>query len=105
MIIFSIHVYGRRAVKNKGDEESVDTIRRVYLFFMLIVCSLIGLITLPMAIYQSIHYQIADRHYRYINSIPSTAIAVALVFVALWIFYMIKVLKETRQNNNGKLPT
>lgn len=101
LVICILHVYGRRAVQ-KREEEATTNIRRIYLFFMLGIYSLTGLISLPLAIYQTIRYFTVEPDYGYYHpQAPSTELAVAIVFVPLWAYFMFRVLQEIRQRNRG----
>jgi|GEM_PF-1878685 len=92
VIILLLHVFGRRKVE-RPEEKSPTTLRRVYSFFMLAVYSLTSLIILPLAINETILYYVEDSGHR---DDPSWQLAVALVAVPIWIYYLVQVLKETR---------
>jgi len=79
--------------------------RRTYLFFMLIVYGITGIISLPLAIYQTIDYHIADTplYGRPHSNEPSTELAIAIVIVILWAYFMFRVLREVRQRDSGEL--
>ncbi len=93
-IIGGLHVFGRIALEKK-DIKATRTIRRVYLFFMLLVFSVSGLIALPFAIYAFAHYYIeGSGHWED----PSAPLATAVVVVPMWIYYLMRVMRETRAN-------
>jgi len=94
LVICVLHVYGRRTVE-KREEKATATLRRIYLFFMLGTFSLTGLISLPLAIYRILRYYIVE--YSYPPKAPSTELAVAIVFVPLWAYFMFRVFREMRR--------
>ncbi len=91
LVICVLHVYGRRAVE-KREEKVTTTIRRIYLFFMLGTFGLTALISLPLAIYQLLRYYIVGHR----DETPATALAVAIVFVSLWAYFMFRVFWEMK---------
>lgn len=96
LIVCLLHVYGRRAVE-KTTGKAAPTLRRVYLFSMLGIFGLAGLIALPLAIYQLIDYYVADHGYLSHVDPPSESLAVAIVVVPLWAYYLFRVFREIRQ--------
>jgi hypothetical protein len=108
LVICTLHIYGRRTAEKWMGKIS-STPRRTYLFFMLVGFSSAGLVSLPLAIYKAIHYFIAEptyRDYPYYEEVnppaPSTELAVAIVVVLLWAYFMFRVLREIRQRNRGE---
>jgi hypothetical protein len=103
-IICILHVYGRRAVE-KLEEKATTTLRRVYLFFMLAVFGIGGIVSLPVAINETVHYYVDDsnetsRYYTRDSSdrdAPSEQLAAAIVLVPMWTYYVFRVLREVRQ--------
>ncbi|MBL7120113.1 MAG: hypothetical protein ISS53_05465 [Dehalococcoidia bacterium] len=106
MMICILHVFGRRAME-KREDKSTTTIRRRYLFFMLAVSSITGLVSLPLAIYRIISYHIVEPsyfpgsypYYEPPLHAPSAELAVAIVFVPLWAYYLFRVLREIRHRD------
>ena len=96
-----LHVFGKKALERK-EGKSTPLLRRVYLFFMLSVFSIGGLVSLPLAIYQTAHYYVRQiEDYSYWND-PSGSIAVAVVVVPLWIYYLMRVMRDTRAAKNAE---
>ena len=91
-VICLLHVLGRKALEAK-EGKSTPLLRRVYLFFMLFIFSIGGLVSLPLAVYEVAHYYVKSSMYR---NDPSEQIASAVVIVPLWVYYLMKVLRETR---------
>jgi membrane protease YdiL (CAAX protease family) len=91
-IICILHMFGKLALEKK-ERKSTRTIKRIYLFFMLTIFSISGLVALPVAIYAFAHYYIeGSRHW----DDPSAPIATAIVTVPMWIYYLWRVMQETR---------
>ena len=101
LVVCLLHVYGRRTVE-KMTGKGAPTLRRVYLFSVLGIFGLAGLISLPLAIYQLIDYYVLgqpDYSPYYTNHPPSEALAVAIVVVPLWAYYVFRVFREIRQKD------
>jgi hypothetical protein len=96
LIVCLLHVYGRRAVERMTGK-SAPTLRRVYLFCMLGIFGLAGLIALPLAVYQLIDYYVVGHGYLSYVDPPSESLAVAIVVVPLWAYYLFRVFREIRQ--------
>ncbi len=89
-IICTLHVLGKMALEKKNIKIT-NTIRRIYLFIMLIIFSLSGIVALPMGIYALAHYYVeGSRHW----DDPSAPLATALVVVPLWVYYLMRVMRE-----------
>ena len=95
-----VHALGRVLMQKRSNRVFVG-VRRLYLFCMLGIMSLAGLVSLPLAI-QSIvkHYMVEHPQY-YHNTFPSTETAVAIVVVPLWCWYIFRAVRETGARGNG----
>jgi hypothetical protein len=94
-VICLLHVLGRKALEAK-EGKPTPLLRRVYLFFMLSVFSLSGLVSLPVAIYEAVNYYVKPVEEYMYHSDPSGSIAAAVVIVPLWGYYLMRVMRETR---------
>jgi cytochrome bd-type quinol oxidase subunit 2 len=92
MVICLLHVLGRRAVE-KQEDKTTKTLRRVFLFLMLGIFSIAGLVSLPLAVNSSLHYYIADSSS---HDTPERELASALIAVPFWLYYLFRVLREMR---------
>ena len=101
LVICVLHMYGRR-IMGMSEEETDTNIKRTYLFIMLGIFSLTGLISLPLAIYQTIHY-FDEEQYHYHPQAPSTELAIAIVFVLLWVYFIFRVSREFKQQNRKEI--
>jgi hypothetical protein len=94
-VICLLHVLGRKALEAK-EGKPTPLLRRVYLFFMLSIFSVGGLVSLPMAIYEMANYYVQHGgEHMYWND-PSSSMAAAVVIVPLWGYYLMRVMRETR---------
>lgn len=96
IIICVLHAVGKRFVEHR-EGKSTPLLRRVYLFIMLGVFSLGGIVSLPLAIYETAHYYVEGGA---TWGDPSAYIAAAVVIVPLWIYYLIRVMRDTRAARN-----
>ena len=94
-VICLLHVLGKKALEAK-EGTATPLLKRVYLFFMLSIFSLGGLVALPLAIYGIAHYYVEPIEEYMYHSDPSGQIAAAVVIVPLWVYYLMRVLRETR---------
>jgi hypothetical protein len=94
-VICLLHVFGKKALERK-EGKATPLLKRVYLFFMLSVFSIGGLVALPLAIYEIAHYYVENHSEEFMYwSDPSGTIAAAVVIVPLWIYYLMRVLRNT----------
>ncbi len=92
LIICAIHICGRR-IMEKILVKATSGLRRMYLFIMLGITSLTGLIALPLAANDTITYLMEDSQYR---DDPSEQLAVAIIFLPLWAYYLFATIQELR---------
>ncbi|MFC1950940.1 DUF5671 domain-containing protein [Chloroflexota bacterium] len=90
------HIYGRRAYE-KAKGQSSGKARKAYHIFMLALSSLTGIVILPLAIYSTLshHFTTPSRYY---SSNPSIELAIAVVIIPIWAYYLFMVIKEARAN-------
>jgi hypothetical protein len=94
-VICLLHVLGKKALEAK-EGNAPRLLKRVYLFFMLSIFSVGGLVSLPMAIYEMANYYVQHGgEHMYWND-PSSSMAAAVVIVPLWCYYLVRVMRETR---------
>lgn len=103
VVVGSLHLAGKLLMQ-RTTGKTFAGIRRVYLFCMLGIASVAGLISLPLAIYSVIeHYAVHHQYYYgYSEGFPSTQTAVAIVVVPLWCYYLYRVIRETSRRNKGE---
>jgi hypothetical protein len=94
-VICLLHVFGKKALESK-EGKATPLLKRVYLFFMLSVFSIGGLVSLPLAIYEMASYYVEPVEEYMYHSDPSSSIAAAVVIVPLWVYYLMRVMRETR---------
>jgi hypothetical protein len=94
-VICLLHVLGKKALEKK-EGKATPLLKRVYLFFMLSIFSIGGITSLPTAIYQIAHYYVEHVEEYMYHSDPSSSIAAAVVIVPLWVYYLMRVMRETR---------
>ncbi|MBT4512661.1 MAG: hypothetical protein HOC20_10690 [Chloroflexi bacterium] len=94
-IICALHICGRRVLERKL-VQAASGLRRVYLFIMLGITSITGLIALPLAANDTINYLMEESRYR---DDPSEQLAVTVVFLPLWAYYLFATIRELRGGN------
>jgi hypothetical protein len=100
LILCMLHDYGRLVVERRM-EKPTATPRRVYLFTMLFISSVAGLISVPLSIYRAIEYYYLETSY-YAQA-PQIELNVVAVVVPVWVYYMFRVVRDIRQKNKGEI--
>ncbi len=95
-----VHGLGRVLMERRSSRVFVG-VRRLYLFSMLGIMSLAGLVSLPLAIQSMVKYHMVEHPQYYHNTFPSTEVAVAIVVVPLWCWYIFRAVRETGARGNG----
>ena len=100
VVVGLLHLAGKVLIQRRGNKAFAG-IRRVYLFTMLGIASLAGLVSLPLAIYSVVNHYVVEHPSYYHQGFPSTQTAVAIVVVPLWGYYLYRVIRETVRRKNG----
>jgi hypothetical protein len=89
-ILFLIHQF---ALSRISEEKRIHGLKKIYTFASLIIYSLIGIISIPTAIYQFANYLVFDAQNisHSTPTAPAMAIALAILSLPLWIFFLFKV--------------
>jgi len=95
-IIWVLHLVGRRRM---GLEEAEPFFKKAYLALLLGIFSVVGIIFLPTAVYETLRYYILGpvNEFDY-RPAPGGSLATAIVFVPFWVYYLLALLRETRRN-------
>ena len=97
LVVGLLHLLGRGMAERRS-KSTFAAVRRVYLFFMLGIASLAGLVSLPLAINAVVnHYVVQD----FPGEFPHVQMAVAIVAVPLWAYYLYRVVRETARGNRA----
>ena len=95
VILFTIHMIGIKMIEKKNVTE---WLRKTYTFLSLILYSLVGIVTIPIAIYQlSTHLLYRTEDITKYEA-PATAIAILILVLPLWIYYLLKTTKLRNKN-------
>jgi len=98
VIVGLLHLAGKVLIQRRANKAFAG-IRRVYLFTMLGIASLAGLVSLPLAIYSVVNHYVKESYH---ESFPSAQLAVAIVVVPLWCYYLYRAIRESaRRNKDG----
>lgn len=87
VILFSIHRY---AISRLKEKEIFGWLKKIYIFASLILYSIVSIIAIPTAIYQTTNYFLFESGSNMYStpSAPATSIAVAVLSVPLWIYFL-----------------
>jgi len=101
LVVGLLHLLGKGLVQRRGNSTFAG-VRRVYLFCMLGIASLAGLVSLPLAIHSVVSHYVVEHPTYYHEGFPSTETAVAIVVVPLWGYFIYRVIRETERRKNGE---
>ena len=101
-VILGLHIWGRRRLEE--EDERAGMLNRVYLFLLLAIFGVVALITLPLAINDTLRYYIIDSAEEFSRVRPGGRLAAALVTVPVWAFYLLATLRALRRQE-GEVTT
>lgn len=99
LVVGVLHLAGKVLIQRRANKAFAG-VRRVYLFCMLGIASLAGLVSLPLAIHSVVTYYLVEQPYYHHESFPSTETAVAAVVVPMWVYYLYRVIRETARRKS-----
>lgn len=88
VLIFALHQFGISKLQKK-----YPAIEKIYIFTSLIVYGILGVIVIPMSIYQTMNYFIFSEDVSSLEA-PAMVIGLAVLSLPLWIGFLLKNLKE-----------
>jgi hypothetical protein len=94
-VLWPLHAWGRRRIVRLGDSAS-SFFAKAHLTLLLVLFSLIGVISLPLAIYEALRYLLPEDDLTF-RPAPGGTVATALVFVPLWLYYLWTALHRMRR--------
>ncbi len=97
-VAWGLHTWGRRRLETK--EERDGMLHRGYLILLLVVFSVMTLVTLPSAIYDTLRYYILPPLDEFSNSAhPGGRLATAMVSFPVWVYYLNIALQLVRRQS------
>ena len=93
-VVLGLHVWSRRRMES--EEERAGTFNRVYLILLLVIFSIVALILLPSAIYDTLRYYILESGDEFSRVRPGDGLAGAIVTVPVWAYYLSATLRALR---------
>lgn len=97
-LVWGLHLYGRRRY---GDGAEGAFFNMAYLAILLAIFSIVSIVALPQAVYQTLRFYIipADE-FTYLQA-PGPMLAASIVFVPFWIYYLLAFLGELRREREA----
>ena len=94
LIVTLLHTAAKTTVRRSA-EETVTAAKRQYLSWLTFSLGIATLVTVPLAIYRLVRY------YREIITPdpPAAELAVAVVVLLIWVYYMLRLLRETEKGD------
>lgn len=89
LIITLVHILAKSAAGERA-REAVTAAKRLYLSWMTFGLGIGTLVSVPLAVYRIVRY------YREVITPdpPATELAVAIVLVVIWVYYLMRLLRE-----------
>ncbi|MBI2908151.1 MAG: hypothetical protein HYX92_10930 [Chloroflexi bacterium] len=96
-LVWLAHVYGRRRIET-DEERRESMLNRAYLFLVLAVSSIVGIISAAQGIYETLRFYLIQPldQYAY-QAPPGGMLATAIVFVPVWAYYLSTLAREWRR--------
>lgn len=95
-IFWPLHAWGRRRIV-PADNAWLAFFARAHLTILLLLFSLIGIISLATGLYQLLRFALLPTTEDLSPQPPGESVALALVFVPLWLFFLATALRQMRQ--------
>lgn len=94
--LWGLHAAGRRRVLPEGDPAR-RFMERAHTIVLLGIFGLAGIVALPMAVYELLRFFLMTGDEMVYGQPPGASVATAAVFVPIWVYYLLAVLRLTRQ--------
>lgn len=92
--LWGLHTVGGRQVT---PDEAGPFFSRAHSTVLLAISGIVGVVALPMSLYELLRFFLVSADEGFRNQPPGASIATALVFVPVWMYYLIDILKRTRR--------
>lgn len=99
-VVWPLHAWGRRTLTGRG-EPAARFFDRTHMTLLLLITSLVGVISLPLGMYEGLRYFIVPAEVDTFRQPPGGAVATALVFVPLWAVNLLVALRRMRREDAG----
>lgn len=93
-LVWGLHYLGRRRREALGGDIFLV---RAYPLLLLVIFSVVGLISAPMALYETLRfYLVPPPEELWMRSAPGESLATAIVFVPFWVYYLLTFLRRVK---------
>jgi hypothetical protein len=96
-ILFGIHAVLRR--RETPDAPSESNFRRGFLTVGLVTFGLVGLVALPVGVYQTLKFFLVPPLETQTRVAPGTTFATGLVLTPLWVYYLLALTRQARRTS------
>lgn len=97
-VLWGLHLFGRRRVTPE-EPETRQFFARAYSTVLLAIFGLVGVVALPMGMYELLRFFLVPLDESAPNQPPGASVAMAVVFVPIWIYYLNDILARSRREN------
>jgi hypothetical protein len=95
-LLWPLHAWGRRRIV-LADNAWLGFFGRAHLIILLLLFSLVGIVSLPMGLYQLLRFFLLPVAEDMPRQPPGESVAAAIVFVPLWVFSLVTALRQMRR--------
>lgn len=96
-LLWALHVWGRRRTIPAEDAWG-NFLGRTHLAFLLALFGVVGLISLPLGVYQFLRFVLVSADEFAPREPPGETVATAIVFVPLWLLTLAAAVREARRD-------
>lgn len=93
-LLWALHLWGRRKAESLEEVSSLF-FRRASTTMLLAIAGIVGIISLPTGIYELLRYLLLPPDEYFSRQPPGGTLAMALVFVPIWMFYLLQALRRS----------
>lgn len=94
-VVWVTHTVARRRM-DAPLERKENLLNRAYVMVLLLIFGIGSIVGLTSGLSQAVKFAVAGDEYTY-RSAPGNSLAIAIMFVPFWIYYLIAVFREVRQ--------
>lgn len=97
-VLWGLHTIGRRQVT---PDEARAFFSRGHSTVLLAIFGIVGVVALPVGLYELLRFFLVTADEGFRSQPPGASVATALVFVPVWMFYLMDILKRTRREETA----
>ena len=97
-VLWGLHIIGRRQVT---PDEARPFFSRAHSTVLLAIFGIVGVVALPVSLYELLRFFLVSAEEGFRSQPPGASVATALVFVPVWMYYLLDILKRSRREETA----